>query len=326
GTELKAAAEYDYGTPAADVEKPADPTKEATPQYTYTFAGWDPEIAEVDGEATYKATYTSTLNKYKVTFVDEDGTELKAAAEYDYGTPAADVEKPADPTKEATPQYTYTFSGWTPEVADVTADATYKATYKATPQEGTLTFDLAGGTLDGKTGKITIKANVGDTIKLPGAPTKDGYTFKCWRGSEYAAGADYEVEGDHTFTAEWVKDGPTPVATHTVVFVANGHGKAPDAQTVEDGEKAKKPANPTADGYTFGGWYKDKACKEAYDFSKPVTSDITLYAKWTKKSSSGTTSKSPKTGDPLAGAFAIALALAAVSGLVVVVSRRRRRG
>jgi len=73
-------------------------------------------------------------------------------------------------------------------------------------EKGTLTFDLAGGTLDGKTGKVTVEANVGDTIKLPGAPKREGYTFKCWKGSEYAAGAQYKVEGDHTFTAEWEKN------------------------------------------------------------------------------------------------------------------------
>ena len=38
--------------------------------------------------------------------------------------------------------------------------------------------DLAGGTLGGKTGKVTVEASVGDTIKLPGAPTRSGYTFK----------------------------------------------------------------------------------------------------------------------------------------------------
>ncbi|MBQ6395772.1 MAG: InlB B-repeat-containing protein, partial [Atopobiaceae bacterium] len=76
--------------------------------------------------------------------------------------------------------------------------------------------DLGGGTLDGKTGTITIEATVGETINLPGAPTRDGYTFKCWRGSEYAAGAEYEVEGDHAFAAEWEQNAqpqpkPTPV-------------------------------------------------------------------------------------------------------------------
>ena len=87
------------------------------------------------------------------------------------------------------------------ELAPRNADAGEPAAEAA--GTSTLTFDLGGGTLDGKTGSITIVANVGETIKLPDAPTKDGFTFTCWRGSEHAAGADYKVEGDHAFTAEW---------------------------------------------------------------------------------------------------------------------------
>jgi len=48
--------EWDYGqTPTCD-----DPQKPEDEQYTYTFAGWDKPIAQVTGEATYKATYTAT--------------------------------------------------------------------------------------------------------------------------------------------------------------------------------------------------------------------------------------------------------------------------
>lgn len=71
------------------------------------------------------------------------------------------------------------------------------------PAAATLTFDLAGGTLDGQTGTVTVEATVGDTITLPAAPTREGYTFRCWLGSEYEAGAEYLVEGDHDFTAAW---------------------------------------------------------------------------------------------------------------------------
>ena len=131
GTELKAAVEYDYGTKAADIQKPVDPTKEATAEKTFGFGGWTPEIADVTGDVTYKATYVDANAKYKVTFVDEDGTELKAAVEYDYGTKAASIAKPTDPTKAADEKYTYEFSGWSPEISDVINNATYKATYKA---------------------------------------------------------------------------------------------------------------------------------------------------------------------------------------------------
>jgi uncharacterized repeat protein (TIGR02543 family) len=75
----------------------------------------------------------------------------------------------------------------------------------------------------------------------------------------------------------------TPVRYYTVTFDANGHGTAPKPQIVEEGRTATKPSDPAADGYTFGGWYTDSKCTEAYDFSTPVTADITLYAKWTGK-------------------------------------------
>ena len=77
---------------------------------------------------------------------------------------------------------------------------------KAPQKEGTLTFDLAGGTLDGKTGIITVKANVGEVISIPAAPVREGYTFKYWKGSEYHPGDKYTVEGDHAFTAVWEKE------------------------------------------------------------------------------------------------------------------------
>ncbi len=41
---------------------------------------------------------------------------------------------------------------------------------------------------------------------------------------------------------------------------------------------------PKRDGHVFGGWYTDDKFKESYDFTKPISSDITLYAKWIKKS------------------------------------------
>lgn len=65
------------------------------------------------------------------------------------------------------------------------------------------------------------------------------------------------------------------------VSFETGDGSKVDFQTTADG-KLVKPADPTRDGYTFGGWYTDEACTQAYDFSTPVTADLTLYAKWTK--------------------------------------------
>lgn len=72
------------------------------------------------------------------------------------------------------------------------------------------------------------------------------------------------------------------VESWTVVFNSNG-GSACDTKFVSTADgKLVKPADPTRDGNTFGGWFTDEACTQAYDFSTPVTADLTLYAKWTK--------------------------------------------
>ena len=38
---------------------------------------------------------------------------------------------------------------------------------------------------------------------------------------------------------------------------------------------------PTVEGYTFDGWYADAAYTTEFDFTKPITGDTTVYAKWT---------------------------------------------
>ena len=68
---------------------------------------------------------------------------------------------------------------------------------------------------------------------------------------------------------------------HRVKFDTQG-GSSIDNQTPASGSTVANPADPTREGYTFGGWYTDAACTKAYDFSAAVTADMTLYAKWVK--------------------------------------------
>ena len=72
GTILKTET-LEYGTtPTA----PSNPTKTSNETYTYTFAGWTPEVNAVTGNVIYTATYSQTLNKYNITFVSNGGTEI----------------------------------------------------------------------------------------------------------------------------------------------------------------------------------------------------------------------------------------------------------
>ena len=66
----------------------------------------------------------------------------------------------------------------------------------------------------------------------------------------------------------------------TVTFNTDG-GTAVEDQKVANGKTATEPTAPTKDGYIFDGWYTDAALNQKYDFSKAVTNDMTLYAKWT---------------------------------------------
>lgn len=74
--------------------------------------------------------------------------------------------------------------------------------------------------------------------------------------------------------------GSIDLGSATLTFDANGHGTAPDAQTVAVGGTVTAPTAPTATGYTFGGWYTDEACKTPFTFSA-LNENTTVYAKWT---------------------------------------------
>lgn len=70
-----------------------------------------------------------------------------------------------------------------------------------------------------------------------------------------------------------------PPAVYTVTFVTNG-GSAVDAVQVTAGNTVRKPSDPTKNGYSFAGWYKDSTMKTTWDFTSPITSDTYIYAKW----------------------------------------------
>lgn len=79
-------------------------------------------------------------------------------------------------------------------------------------------------------------------------------------------------------SAEDPPDEPSIDETFTVTFDSDG-GSAVAAQKVKDGEKAKEPAVPAKDGFVFMGWQLADSA-ESYDFSEPVTGNLSLIAIW----------------------------------------------
>ena len=67
----------------------------------------------------------------------------------------------------------------------------------------TITYDPNGGNFNGSTENVVEHYKYGTVITIIGAPTRDGYTFTYWKGSEYQPGDKYTVTEDHTFVAQW---------------------------------------------------------------------------------------------------------------------------
>lgn len=106
-------------------------------------------------------------------------------------------------------------------------------------------------------------------------PTKENYTFAGWYNGNEKFDFTTVPTGDVTLTAKW------DINQYTVKFVSE-HGSFAD-QTIEYGKpiKTDKLTIPEVEGYTFIGWYADEAHNTKFDFTKPIKSNTTVYAKWT---------------------------------------------
>ena len=197
--------------------------------------------------------------KYTVTF-NADGKEYKKVGVLEN----TKVSKPTSPSKSG-----YKFVEWQLDNSafdfntKITGDITLTAKFEEISAY-TVTFNSDGGS-----SVTSQQVEVGKKATKPTDPTKSGYKFVEWQlnGSTYSF--DSAVNSDITLKAKWKK-------TYTVTFDKN-NGTNNDIKTVGEGETVTKPADPVKDNATFVGWVYNN---QMFDFSTPITKDITLTARY----------------------------------------------
>ena len=136
----------------------ATPVCEQNEMYSFTFAGWDKEIAPVYDDTVYTATYALTPRIYNVSFIGADGVVLQSDT-LEYGaTPSYTGETPIKATDD---KYVYTFAGWDKPISNVTGEATYTAAFSTVP------------VLHTGLNKITLESYVAQVC--PFTPEESGY-------------------------------------------------------------------------------------------------------------------------------------------------------
>lgn len=290
-------------------------------------------------------------------------------------------EVPAAPERDG-----YELVGWYTDAActegneynfdtPVTGDTTLYAKW-AEIEYAQVTFDY-----NAPDGDDTIaKVKVGDSVAKPADPTRDGYDFAGWYTDEDCTEAyDFAtpVTDNMTLYAKWTpvvdpNPEPTPdpdpeptpdpdpdpeptpdpdpeTKTFSVTLNDGLAGTEDQVITIAEGETIDSSAikAPTYDGWTFVGWFADSDLTQEWDFSTPVTSDVTLWAGWLRNDvdDSGVTDDTetttddaekdankaekdndpavPDTGDATVAVSGIAAAGAALASAGVLIRRRR---
>jgi len=217
----------------------------------------------------------------------------------------------AKPTKTG-----YTFTSWNTKKDGtgtkydigasytVDADLTLYAQYKENTVTYTIKYDANGGE---NAPKEQTKTKGKELVLSTTVPTKEGYIFVNWNtkkdgtGSAYAAGGKYSSNANVILYAQYEKELNEDEVQYTITFYMNDGTTEKSTKVVNKGDKVVKPEDPTREGYTFDGWYDKKENGKEYDFTKEVTSDISLYAYWSKigDKTNEDVDKNSKTGDIL---------------------------
>ena len=237
-------------------------------------------------------TVSFTKNEYTVNFNSADDTKGTISATLDGNnfTTGNKVEHGKTLVFTANPKSGYSVDKWTINEgafetggAEGDTNASVKitkattVTVSFTTTKYTVTFDVDGGTPAPEAQKVEH----GNKVSKPETdPTKEGYTFANWFNKDGNAAWDFDtntVTKNTELYAKWT------IKTFTVRFDAKDGTPVPADQSVNYGNKASKPTEPTKANYDFGGWF-NKEGDTPWDFDvNTVSKNTDLYAKWTIK-------------------------------------------
>ncbi|MCM3174874.1 InlB B-repeat-containing protein [Paenibacillus sp. MER 99-2] len=266
--------QIDYGTLLSE---PTAPTLTG-----YTFGGWYTDAAHTQRFefASMPITvdtqlYASwTLQSYTVTFDVYQGDHANVPDQtITYG---ALITRPTDPVRTG-----YTFTNWYADAAHtlpfdfqtiITDSVTLYAGWST--NQYVASFESNGGTLVSEQ-----LLDYGDPVQEPQQPSRLGYTFTGWY-------IDAGLEQRFDFATSSIQDHVQLYAgweriLYTVSFDTTGGSDITDMR-VGHGDQLTLINEPTSDteGQVFAGWFADSQLTVKFDFSQPIQSDVTLYAKW----------------------------------------------
>ncbi len=246
-----------FGT---DVPAIAEPVKEG-----YTFTGWTPAVPKTMPAEDMSFVAGWKINRHTISF-DTDGGNTISPITQDYGTAIA---APANPVKKG-----YTFKEWSPAVPETMPDRDVTVTAKWTINKYVVSFDLAGGKIDGKE-TYEIEQNYNTKVAAPQNPVKTGYTFLGWlnaKGAEQTFPFTLDAE-NVTLTANW------KINTYKLTYKYDIEGKNDDVFDMHYGDEISHVSAPSKTGYEFRRWW----ATDDNQYATMPDHDVTFVAQWTVK-------------------------------------------
>ncbi|MDD5989847.1 MAG: hypothetical protein PUC34_01110 [Paludibacteraceae bacterium] len=250
------------------------PVCENVPTKTGFTLQWEPALAAVTGDATYRATWLEEPpTKYKITFVDYNGTTVLKDDSVAVGTMPT---PPADPAgKPATAEFTYVFQHWSPSPEKVSATSikSYTAVYK----EVAKTYEIKYYKEDGTTLISSENLTYGATPTPPAVTKEDpeeGHTYTLVWKTLNEAGTIQTVQGEASYKPTYLD----VVNRYTVTLRSNIPGACTltGAGTYDYNTMVSISATP-AEGYEFVRWQETSSTSASLD-PQALTADITLTA------------------------------------------------